>query len=109
MFFDAFSCDYKLLWNEFTKRQFTAAGINEEKLYVVGNTKKLKSEKNFISEAVNNKFGILLDWPKGENAVDYNIKLIELANKIAEKYACGFYVKLHPDRKSTRLNSSHIL
>lgn len=96
VFFDAFSCDYKLLWNEFTKRQFTAAGINEEKLYVVGNTKKLKSEKNFISEAVNNKFGILLDWPKGENAVDYNIKLIELANKIAEKYACGFYVKLHP-------------
>ena len=37
-----------------------------------------------------------MDWPKGENAVDYNIKLIELANKIAEKYACGFYVKLHP-------------
>lgn len=97
LFFDAFSCDYKLIWNDFTKKQFISAGIPEEKLYVVGNTKKIMDKPKEIEMKKHmGVFGVLLDCPINYNAEKYNLDLLNCAERLAEKNDLKYIIKMHP-------------
>lgn len=96
MFFEGFGCDYKLLWNDFTKHQFVSAGVPEDKLFVVGNTKLLYSDDKSIKHKPTNTFGVLLDYPLYENASESNRKLLEIANRMSEYTGLRGVVRLHP-------------
>lgn len=106
--FDCFSVDYKLCWNEATKKQFLSAGIDEEKLVVVGNTKKMhmpltvKREKN-----LSDIFGVVLDAPIIDQGIDNNKTLIMMAVKLTTEFGLDCVVKLHPfDKKENYLSET---
>lgn len=97
LFFDCFSCDYKLLWNEASKKQFLSAGINEKHLVVVGNTKKMHiPNKKTEEKKMTNNFGIVLDGPMIDGATGNNRELVNIALKLSDEFGLGCIIKLHP-------------
>ncbi len=114
MFFDGFQCDYKLLWNEFTKKQYMSAGISEDRLFVVGNTKEMKKvedncglqkpasvssdggTENAGNEDEAERFGVLLDYPKNDGAYENNCSLLKAAEELAEAAGMKYLIKPHP-------------
>lgn len=107
--FDCFLADYKLCWNEATKLQFLSAGIDEKRLVVVGNTKKMympltakKEKKSF------DVFGVVLDGPYIDQGIENNKSLIMIAVKLATEFRLNCVVKLHPfDKKENYLSEIH--
>lgn len=103
LFFDGFQCDYKLVWNEFEKQQYISAGVRDDRIYIVGNTKTLCME-DFCSESYpdysslekTEDFGVLLNCPQNDNAFEDNCKLLEAAQILAVEKDLHFYIKLHP-------------
>lgn len=106
LFFDCFSADYKLCWNEATKLQFLSAGIDEEKLVVVGNTKKMYMPLvNRSQKKTYNALGVLLDGPHVDQGIENNKALIMIAAKLATEFGLDCVVKLHPfDKKENYLS-----
>lgn len=97
MFFEGFLVDYKLLWNEFIYKQFLSANIDAKRLYIVGNTKLLNIVKNNVpQEKFFNYFGVTLEWPLNINADKNNLCLLEIADKLAQKYDMTYIIKFHP-------------
>lgn len=94
-----FTSDYRLLWNEFTKKQFLKAGFSEERLPVVGSTKYAVPDMQKENEAAvkeKNVFGVILDTPHYSFTSSTNKMLIECAEKICQKYGYKYYLKIHP-------------
>lgn len=106
MIFDGFQCDYKLVWNDFAKAQFLSAGIDKNKIFVVGNTKNLyatptnvESGSSFEGSRFSDKplfFGVLLNYPKNDRAFEYNCMLLSAAVELAKAIGMAFCVKPHP-------------
>lgn len=96
LFFEGFQCDYKLLWNEFEKKQFVSAGIPKERLFVIGNTKKLGKEGEPFVWHKTGIFGIVLNCPENDGAIEYNKKLLNIANLFACSMEMKGLVRLHP-------------
>lgn len=78
--FKNFVSDYFLVWNQFTKNEAIKAGLDEDKIKVLGIAKCLNSQSmEFGSKKV---FGIILD---GEYEKENNSIMIDIANIFAEK------------------------
>ncbi|OUP34629.1 hypothetical protein [Bacteroides sp. An19] len=104
--FKNFISDYFLVWNQFTKNEAIKAGLDENKIKVLGIAKCLNSQSmEFGSKKV---FGIILD---GEYEKENNSIMIDIANIFAEKMNYGFIVRYHPNFKgneyANRINNNH--
>lgn len=96
-----FNADYFIAKGIFTKMQFEKAGIDERRIKVFGGFfDKYKREKN-----EKKRFCVFLDSPSHKAALDSNIELIKMANKISEKMGYKYVIKIHPtDHKSEYVN-----
>lgn len=93
--FDGFLADYKLLWSEAAKEQFLSAGIEDSRLVIVGNTKKM--DDDVVTPVENNRvLGIILDCPDYEYAKEVNMKMLDFAKKLAKQNHLRIVVKVHP-------------
>lgn len=94
--FEGFLADYKLLWNEATKEQFLSAGIDDDRLVVVGNTKKIDESNNIREPKKNDFIGVILDCPDYSYAIDANMIMLSMANQLAYEMDLKLIVKAHP-------------
>ena len=96
-----FNADYFIAKGIFTKMQFEKAGVEEKRIKVLGgffdeNKRKVNSKKRFC---------VFLDSPSHEDAINSNIELIKMANKISKKIGYKYVIKIHPtDRKLEYVN-----
>lgn len=102
--FDGFLCDYKLVWNDFEREQYLSAGIDPDRIFVVGNTKALKQQQELKEykpvknsfDMMASRFGVLLNCPNYDGAYDANKKLLTAAKALAAKTGMRYLVKTHP-------------
>ena len=108
LFFDGFLCDYKLVWNDFEKDQYLLAGVDPNRLFVVGNTKTLGEPQRAENSAAAltqeqwRSFGVLLDYPKSDGAIEASRQLLAVAKALAESEGMRCIVKLHPTDHAKR-------
>ena len=89
-----FCSNYLLSWGEKTKIEMEKGGVSKEKILLCGALKEFTDiSKKALSFANNNIFGIILN---GETYRKSNITMINIANKIAEKYNLKYIIRLHP-------------
>ena len=87
--------DYYLAWNQYTKDKAVEAGMNEDKVVVLGIPKySTKSKPSLKSSEKKNLFGVMLNSP-GFN--QNNLKVLETANEIYERTGIHFVLRYHPD------------
>lgn len=93
--FQGFISDYFLAWGNYTKKHAIESGIPDEKIVCLGIPqyigKKIRNEKK-----KRNVFGIILDENRAEQD---NKKLVEIADRFAEKHEIKYLIKLHPAAK----------
>jgi hypothetical protein len=85
--------DYFLAWNEFTRKEALKAGMDAEKIKVLGISRCIDLEDRIINNQDANVFGVVLD---GEFTKDNNSVLIEFAKEIARRLEMKFIVRFHP-------------
>lgn len=90
----SFNSDYLLCWNNLTIDEALKCNIPREKLVVVGILGYVKDQPKDWKCPHNNVFGIVIGH---ESFQEENLKLIEIANKIAECKGLNYYLKLHPN------------
>lgn len=88
-----FTSDYLFAWGEATKNEFEKFGINKKRILCVGNLKKKINVKKLYKTEHKNIFGVVLS---GNNYHKTNLRLIEIANQIAELYGMKYILRLHP-------------
>lgn len=95
----AFKCDYFLAKGKFTKEQFMAAGIDENRVLLLGvvgdgdNHYALKVKDNFKDDKV---LGLFLDSPTFSFAREVNLHLISIAQDVSLKLNCKYFIRIHP-------------
>ncbi len=94
-----FISDYLLAWGEVTKREFIKGGIEGKRVIPVGALKAYSVAKVPDKHKLNGVFGVVLC---GEIYIDTNIAMIELANKLAEKYNLKYFLRMHPKNNAER-------
>ena len=99
--FKASVSDYFLVWNEFTKSEAIKAGIDAERLKILGVSKCIGVTPPTYSPN-SNIIGIFLD---GKFEEHNNVPLIEIVQEWAKKnsYKCIF--RYHPDYKATEYDT----
>ncbi len=85
--------DYFLAWNEFTRKEALKAGMESEKVKVLGITRCINLENKVINNQETNVFGVVLD---GEFTKENNPVLIKFAKEIAQCLGMKFIVRFHP-------------
>lgn len=89
-----FVSDYLLCWGEATVAEFAKAGINSERMIVVGWLRSWpqrgSAEKMVV---VPGTFGVMLN---GENARESNTAMLAIAEALAEQMGMKYLVRLHP-------------
>lgn len=88
-----FNSDYFLCWNKFTFDEAIKCGIPSEKLIIVGIWSYINKQRALCDKINKGIFGVVLGHPSFEKE---NLKLIEAANILSEKYGMKYYLKLHP-------------
>ncbi len=90
------SCvDYFLIWNEFTYDQAVDAGIDHEKLYILGMPQfiNFKTIKRCSSDKI---FGIVLNGYTDDFHIQ-NLKMLEIANLFSKKFGWKYTLRYHPN------------
>lgn len=93
--YEGFVSNYFLAWGDYSKFEAIANGIEENKIIEVGALKR-KPKSTVIKHNHFNVFSLVLNGTLGNNE---NIKLLEIANNIYEKYNIKFIVRPHPSAK----------
>ena len=89
--------DYYLAWNQYTKEEAIIAGMDANKIVVLGIPKYATYKKTpRLSTNVDNCFGIVLN---NKNFSFHNEQMIRIANEISHKTGLKFYMRYHPDLK----------
>ena len=93
------SSTYYLAKGEFTKKQFVAAGFDDNRIKVVGSLQDKKAYRNCEKDC----FALFLDTPALEFGNDANLKMIQLALDVSKVTSFSFVVKMHPVDKNREL------
>lgn len=88
-----FVSDYLFSWGEVTKLEFLKANIQEERILTLGALKEFSNRNIIKNNSLSNQFGLILN---GETHASTNIKMIEISNRIAEKYSLSYFIRPHP-------------
>lgn len=97
-----FKSDYLLCWNKYTYDEAVKSGISPDKLIIVGIWSYINKQRKFCNKNQNGIFGVVIGHPAFE---EENLKLIEAANNLSEKYGISYYLKLHPFYKEEYFSS----
>ena len=95
-----FNSDYILVKGEFTKRQYLKAGIDENRIIVVGDL--VSPHFNYIDRKSFGRFAVFLDSPSYLFSNDTNRSLLLFAEEISNKMNLTYVVKLHPSDDEKR-------
>ena len=98
--------DYMLVWNSFAQKEGIKCGVPKNKLVVSGIPKfiGLRSEDRAYNFEIKQKvFGVILDITSWGN--EQNIKMLRLANEIAEKNQMYYIVRYHPTSKRSEYDN----
>lgn len=94
--------DYMLVWNNFAQREGIKCGVPKNKLVVSGIPKFIglrSGDRPYNFEMKQKVFGVVLDITSWGN--ERNIKMLRLANKVAEMNQLHYIVRYHPTSKRT--------
>lgn len=94
-----FISDYLLAWGEVTKREFIKGGISGERVLPVGALKSFSGAAIAPKHKSKGVFGVVLC---GEIYAGTNMDMINLANKLAEKYGLKYFLRMHPKNNVKR-------
>lgn len=89
-----FKCDYFLAKGEFTRKQFIDAGMEGDKVLVIGSFNKDK--KIARSYCLRKTFCVFLNCVALPNAREANAKMLQIAKVLSERIDYRYYVKIHP-------------
>lgn len=92
----SFVSDYLFSWGQVTKNEFIKAGIQDTKILNVGALKEFSNRKILKPKKKCKTFCLILN---GQAHSSSNIKMIKLANEIAEVYEMYYYIRPHPMNK----------
>lgn len=103
-----FKSDLYLAKNNFTKKQLTNYGIDEDSIVIVGSHYKTNCKKEELLVKTNYTFGIFLDCVTHEFSEKSNNKMILLADEICKLTGYKCIIKPHPlDKKKYKYNKNH--
>lgn len=89
--------DYYLCWNQYTKDEAIKAGMNPERIVVLGIPKYINiTNNNTINNYVRNTFGVILN---SKSFHIHNQELIKIANEISSSLNVKYIVRYHPQLK----------
>lgn len=91
--YENFISDYMLVWGQATVDEFKKVKINSDRLIKIGALKEFSFNDRMNSYHKTGVFGVVLS---GEPYKETNIKMINLANIIAEKYNLKYILRIHP-------------
>lgn len=95
---------YFLAWGEYTKWMAMKYGMQESKIKVVGSMSQL--EENSICEVSDAKqyhcFLVCTNGVDEKSAWSRNKEIIQIANRISERFSMKYYLKVHPYDNANR-------
>lgn len=109
-----FKCDCFLAKGEFTRRQFAAAGVDQERILLLG----VVGDRNNHNDLQTSRksypvIGLLLDSPTLPFSNEVNSKIISITQNVAHKLNGKFFIRIHPldtaDNYSYNVGDAHCL
>lgn len=100
--FGSFVSDYYLAWNEFTKQEAIKAGINENRIIVLGVAKCI-GRQPIVSDTKCPIVGLLLD---GIFEDENNLPMINMLNKFCVRHNLKLKLRYHPNYRGNEYDEA---